>query len=121
MEDADTVAVFFGKLAKAPISMMEMGLWVRSEAGKGKLIVCCQEGFWKEGNVRILCAKYGVRVVGSVEELGDEILTLLREKDLLAADTGFMGNKKGELGEAVLGILKDKELLGENKGLLKGE
>jgi hypothetical protein len=75
MENADVIAVFLGKEAKAPISMMEMGLWARS----GKCVVCCSKEFWKQGNVRVVCERYGVRVVETVEELGMAVVERLRE------------------------------------------
>jgi hypothetical protein len=44
---------------------LELGLHARD----GKLIVLCPEGFWRKGNVDIVCEKYGVKQVESFEEL----------------------------------------------------
>lgn len=76
MENADVIAVFLGKAAKAPIGMMEMGLWARDR----KVVVCVQKGFWKEGNVRIVCERYGLHICEEVEELAEKALQLLRER-----------------------------------------
>lgn len=81
MENADVIAVFLGKAAKAPISMMELGLWARS----GKVVVCVQKGFWKEGNVRIVCERYGLHVCEEVGELAEKVLEMLRERTGLEA------------------------------------
>lgn len=71
MEDADVIALCLTKDSKAPISLMEMGL----HAGEGKMVVCCPEGFYRKGNVDIVCKRYGVPVyedfgefVGAVKE-----------------------------------------------------
>ena len=71
MEQADIIPMYFDPTTQSPITLMELGLW----AGKApkKLIVCCPEGFWRKGNVDILCAKYGVRQVNSVEEIAGHI------------------------------------------------
>ncbi len=67
MTEADVIAMYFDPTTKSPITLMELGFW----AGKDpkKLVVCCPEGFWRKGNVDILCAKYGVRQVKSIEEI----------------------------------------------------
>jgi hypothetical protein len=79
MENADVIAVYLGREAKAPISMMEMGLWARS----GKVIVCCPRGFWKEGNVKLVCKRYGIDVVENVKELSEKVLGKLKESGAL--------------------------------------
>jgi hypothetical protein len=38
-------------------------------ANPEKLIVCCPDGFWRKGNVDVICARYGVRQVSTVDEL----------------------------------------------------
>lgn len=64
--DACTViAMYFDPAGPAPISLLELGLYART----GKLIVCCSEGYWRRGNVQIVCARYGIRLVDTVGEL----------------------------------------------------
>ncbi len=67
MEQADIITMYFDPHTKSPITLLELGLW----AGKKpkKLIVCCPDGYWRKGNVDILCAKYGVRQVNSIGEI----------------------------------------------------
>ena len=72
LEAADIIAVVLLPGTKSPISLLECGLYVKSE----KLIVCCPEGFWRKGNVDIVCRRYGVPQVSTTEELA----TALRQK-----------------------------------------
>ena len=65
MERADVVAMYLAPESHAPISLLELGLWARS----GKLIVGCPDGYWKKGNVEMVCARYQVPLVGSLNEL----------------------------------------------------
>ncbi|TVY33136.1 hypothetical protein LSUB1_G007304 [Lachnellula subtilissima] len=61
LERADIVVVYFAPEAKAPITLLELGLVL----GKGKrVVVCCEEGFWKRGNVELLCGRMGGAVYG---------------------------------------------------------
>jgi hypothetical protein len=55
-ESADIIAMYFVPNTKSPISLLELGLFART----GKMIVCCPEGFWRKGNVEIVCHRYGV-------------------------------------------------------------
>ena len=38
-------------------------------ARSGKLAVCCPEGYWKKGNVDVVCAIFRVPTAPSLEEL----------------------------------------------------
>lgn len=35
----------------SPISMLELGLYANSN----KMVVCCPEGFWRKGNIDVVC------------------------------------------------------------------
>jgi len=69
-ECADVIAMYFAPETLGPISLLELGLFAHS----GKMIVCCSEGFWRKGNVDIVCHRYGVRRVGSLAELVAKIV-----------------------------------------------
>ena len=57
LEMADIILMFFDPKTKSPITMIELGLWAKS----GKMVVCCPNGFWRKGNVDIVCQRYGVQ------------------------------------------------------------
>ena len=60
---ADLIIFHFDPETKSPITLMELGLFV------DKAIVHCPEGFWKKGNVDIVCDYFDVYQVDSFEEL----------------------------------------------------
>jgi hypothetical protein len=76
MEDAKVVAMYFDPETKSPITLMELGIW----AGKkpDKLVVCCPKGFWRKGNVDIVCKRYNVAQVETVEDLVAAVKSRLR-------------------------------------------
>jgi hypothetical protein len=67
MEKANEILMYFDPDTKSPITLLELGLHARS----GRLTVCCPKGFWRKGNVDIVCNRYGVRQVDTLEQLID--------------------------------------------------
>ena len=65
LESADMIILYFDPATKSPISLLELGLF----AEHNKTVVCCPDGFWRKGNVRIVCERYGVPLLHSKEEL----------------------------------------------------
>jgi hypothetical protein len=64
-EAADFILMYLAPGTKAPIALMELGLFAKS----GKLLVCCPEGFWRRGNVEVICARYQIPAVEKFQDL----------------------------------------------------
>jgi len=64
-ELATVIAMYFAPATRAPITLLELGLFART----GKLIVCCPDGFWRKGNVEVVCARHGIPRVESLADL----------------------------------------------------
>ena len=65
LEACDAILMYFDPNTKSPISLLELGLF----ASFDKLIVCCPDGFWRKGNVEIVCDRYDVPMVETIDEL----------------------------------------------------
>ena len=65
LEKSDIVVMYFAENTKSPISLLEFGLY----ASSGKLIVYCPDGFWRKGNVDIVCERYNINQVRTEKEL----------------------------------------------------
>ncbi|KAJ7854444.1 hypothetical protein B0H13DRAFT_1642435, partial [Mycena leptocephala] len=70
---ADVIAIFFHPDTKAPIYLLELGLYAPS----GKMVVCCPEGFYWRGNVQIVCNRFGIELVDTMEQLTDRVIKKL--------------------------------------------
>lgn len=70
LEDADVIVMYFDPNTKSPISLLELGL--HANTGKS-MVVCCPDGFWRKGNVEVVCNKYGILLVNTMEELIDSL------------------------------------------------
>jgi len=60
IEEADIVFFYFDPATKSPISLMELGYAIgRCEYG-ANVVVFCPDGFWRQGNVEIICNRWGI-------------------------------------------------------------
>ncbi len=69
-ERADIVALYLHPGVPSPVSLLEMGLSCRT----GKMVVCCEDGFERKGNVEIACERYSIPLVETLEELVDRVI-----------------------------------------------
>jgi hypothetical protein len=65
LEQCDLIVMYFDPNTKSPISLLELGLFARS----GKLKVVCPEGFWRKGNVEVVCNYYNIPFYNKLETL----------------------------------------------------
>lgn len=62
--DVDLIVVYFDPKGQAPISLLELGLHADQN-----IIVCCPEGYWKRGNVQVVCQRKGIPLFETLDEL----------------------------------------------------
>ena len=65
---ADIMVVVFDPLGAAPITLMELGHSVATRTKHG-LFVCCPEGFWRKGNVDVLCKRHKIPVYNNLDDM----------------------------------------------------
>jgi hypothetical protein len=65
LERADRVLFYFAPGSQAPITLFELGLVCRVPQ---KALVVCPDGYWRKGNVDVVCDRYGVERCATLEE-----------------------------------------------------
>lgn len=70
---SDAILMYFSPETKSPISLLELGLYAHT----GKMFVVCPEGFWRKGNVDIVCARYSVPMFNTIDDALGAIMTRL--------------------------------------------
>jgi hypothetical protein len=65
LDAADVVVMYLAPGTKSPVSLLELGLCARS----GKLRVCCPEGFWRRGNVEMVCRRNRIPLFDTLDDL----------------------------------------------------
>lgn len=56
LDKCDFIMMYFDPLTQSPITLLELGLYASSK----KIVVCCADGFWRRGNVQMVCEKYNI-------------------------------------------------------------
>lgn len=83
LEMCDIVYLYLQPGTKSPISLLELGIYTQTD----KLIVCCPEGFWRKGNVDIVCDRYDVPVFDNVEEAFEFLKKKIEVRKLIFTKT----------------------------------
>ncbi len=67
IEEASYVIFFIAPTSKSPVSLLELGLCAAMKPQK--TVVCCPDGFYRKGNVDIVCQRYGIPTIDSIDDL----------------------------------------------------
>lgn len=70
LERANLVVMYMHPETMAPVTLLELGLMVERSAN---IVVCCPEGYWRKGNVDVVCERYGLDQVPTLEALAEYI------------------------------------------------
>ncbi len=75
LDCADHIFFHFEPGSKSPITLLELGLYATSK----KCLVHCPNGFWRKGNIDVVCARYETTQVNNIQD-AVEILKLNFER-----------------------------------------
>jgi hypothetical protein len=78
LEQCDIIFMYFSPETKSTISLLELGIHSKDS----KLIVCCPDGFWRKGNVEIVCTRNNIPMFNTMEEAIGALTTKLHEQFL---------------------------------------
>ena len=67
MENSDIIVFYFSPGTKSPITLMELGLHVNNNHSP-KIYVCCPDGFWRKGNVDIVCTRNNIQCFTNIDD-----------------------------------------------------
>jgi len=73
IENADLVVFYFDPNGQAPITLMELGLVAGWDI---PAIVCCPDGYWRKGNVEMICYRYGIPLCTNI----DDFIALIKKE-----------------------------------------
>lgn len=71
--EADLVLFYIDPSTKSPITLLELGLCAGWKA-EGEILVVCPHGFWRRGNVEVVCDMFNIPLYTSLEEMFEENL-----------------------------------------------
>ena len=62
---ADLIVFYFDPATRSPITLLELGLY----AASGKVVVCSPPGYWRRGNIELVCERCKVPIYATMPEL----------------------------------------------------
>lgn len=69
LEQADYILICFLSKSMSPISLLELGLFKDK-----KIFVICEEGYYRKGNIEIVCETYNIPLFHSIESFKEYFL-----------------------------------------------
>lgn len=81
IEESDLIVFYFDPNTKSPITLMELGIVSQMLDGPVDVIVCCPPGFWRRGNVEVVCARNGIMLVDNYDSFVNQIEEWLKGVD----------------------------------------
>lgn len=71
LDAADIVVFYFDPNTMSPITLLELGIQAEQAQYQSdkSVIVCCPDGYWRKGNVEIVCKRYGIKLVKDYDAL----------------------------------------------------
>ena len=74
LSECDLVVVYFDPKTQSPITMMELGIF-----GPIKhTVVYCPDGFWRKGNIDIVCERFGIHQIDNPLDLIEYIESYIK-------------------------------------------
>ena len=70
LERSQGILIYFDPNTKSPITLLELGLvsTLLSLKRLKEIVVVCPEGFWRKGNVDIVCKRYRLKQLNSLTD-----------------------------------------------------
>jgi hypothetical protein len=70
LDYCDIVVFYFDPKTQAPITLLELGLIAgNSEYRNKQICVCCPDGFWRKGNVEMVCDRFNLQLVNDIDTM----------------------------------------------------
>lgn len=66
-EHANAMLYYFAADSKSPITLLELGLF--GNLDPESVLVCCPKQFYRYGNVKMVCDRYGIEMVETYDDM----------------------------------------------------
>lgn len=73
-EKADVVVIYFHPATMAPVSLLELGIAAKTKPFQ--TFVCCPNGYWRKANVDVVCRRYMVQQLPTIDSVVDRVIEI---------------------------------------------
>jgi hypothetical protein len=81
-EASTVIAMYYDPATKSPITLLELGLF-----SDDRMVVLCPKGYWRKGNVDVVCERYGVTQAETWEDFVKKIKEKILERETKSLTT----------------------------------
>lgn len=75
LDYADYIFMYFSPGTQSPVTLLELGLYAFESH---RIMVVCPDGFWRKGNVEIVCDHYNISLFNTLEKGIEYLKTKLK-------------------------------------------
>jgi hypothetical protein len=75
LDQCDIIFMYFSPETQSPISLLELGKY----AGRKDMVVCCPKGFWRKGNVDVVCTRTGTQLFEDMDSAIGALITKINQ------------------------------------------
>lgn len=75
LTNAHMIIMYLAPNSKSPISLLELGLYHTHD-----IVVCCPEGFWRKGNVDIVCERHKIPITDDKDKFFNGIVQYVKQE-----------------------------------------
>lgn len=79
LRNASIIIFYFSPGTKSPITLLELGYHISDNK---PIYICCPDGYWRKGNIEILCMREGQKLYHSLSFMIGVLKAELRKKGL---------------------------------------
>lgn len=76
LDNCDITIFYFDPETKSPITLLELGMQLEKQSSF--IFVCCPEGFWRKGNVEMVCDRYQITPYTDLDKLLSDVKMTIR-------------------------------------------
>jgi hypothetical protein len=74
LNQSEIIFMYFSPETKSPISLLELGMHKNDD-----IIVCCPDGFWRKGNVEIVCHRNRIPLFDNLNDAVSALKSRIHE------------------------------------------
>jgi hypothetical protein len=74
IDSADIVIMYITAESKSPISLLEFGYCLGNDDIE-HFIVACEPGFWRRGNIEVMCNRFGIPLFDDLDDVESVLLS----------------------------------------------
>lgn len=76
LKASDIIFFYIQGDTKSPITLLEFGQAIESNK---TIVICCEKGFWRRGNIEVLCDSEGIELFSTLDEAVDKLFDILHK------------------------------------------